>query len=240
MLWALIKKLNSDVDNHDHIVSLIVNITDISVLNQFYSNLPDITYSMIVDETVKVGMIFRDYKIYDELGKNLIYPPTLPIDKLNQISSKLDELTFNIDEDSLSLEDLKKYRITKSKINLKTYLENNPYEFNGKYYAITEDKQTQLKAVLDTYENVIALNKRISDYNLTDAGIANPKQLIECSLTWNETGKACEDWTYDDLLTLFFNIFYTVKTLVTKQQHMEIDINNCISIDEVKVVNIVF
>lgn len=240
MIGALIKKLNSIPDDNNHVVSMIVDVTDIDVLNQFKLNLPDITHTMIVDHTVKVGMIFKEYIIYDETGATIIYPPELPIEKLNKIDELVNQMTFNLNESQMSIEELKIYKINKSKYNLKQFLDTTKYKYNDKYYSITEDKQMQLKSVLDTYKMVSDLNKTINEYNNTDEGKSNPRPLIEFILTWNETGKPCEEWDYNNLVILFLNIYNLVKDLVVKQQHIELSITAAETIEEIQKIDISF
>jgi hypothetical protein len=112
---------------------------------------------------------------------------------------------------SYSIEDLKGYKITESKIKLEEYLESHPFLFSdGKYYSCTEKKQNQLMGV-------------IAVYNIkTEAGDTTAK------LEWNATGEVCrDDWTIEEISTLAVGIYSHVKPLVTRQQEIEVEIKAC-------------
>lgn len=105
--------------------------------------------------------------------------------------------------------------IKKSKIALAQWLENNPLLYSdGKYYSVTKEKQALLNSNLASYERA------------TQAG-------IEYDLKWNATEEPCEPWSYTDLLTLSLNIAAYVAPKVSMQQSYEIQIKNCITIEEI-------
>lgn len=109
-------------------------------------------------------------------------------------------------------------KITLSKSLLETYLAEHPIEFNGKYYTVTQDKQTQLIGTLNMYKEVQATNAEREAAGL---------EPIAFQLTWNATGQPCEVWDYETLSQLLMNIYAYVKRLVTEQQFIEVAINDC-------------
>ena len=194
----------------------------------------NMSYTMNVNEDVTVGMTVVDGVVYD--GTNRIYPPASLDDRLSNIVNKL-----NIIEDpfKLSLSDYKQYLIDKSKMNLKLFLDDNPLEYNGGLYTMSEDKQTQLLATLNTYDTITRLNNDMSKLNETLPD-EEKHQLIPNILTWNERGKPCTEWIYEDLLQLFFTMFGMVKKLVVKQQYLEISINNLNTREELDALDLTF
>lgn len=113
----------------------------------------------------------------------------------------------------------KKYALIKeSKNKLAEWLLNNPMLFSdGKYYAVTEEKQALLNSNLASYERATA------------AG-------IEYTLKWNSTGEVCADWTYTQLLSLSLNIAGYVAPKVAIQQSIEIAVRACTTMSELETV----
>ena len=112
------------------------------------------------------------------------------------------------------LDGAKKYKIDQSKTELANWLENNPMLYSdGKYYSVTEEKQSLLNSNLASYERA------------TNAGIDYP-------LKWNSTGEECVSWEYAELLKLSLTIAGYVAPKVSMQQSFEIQIRNCSSMDE--------
>lgn len=114
----------------------------------------------------------------------------------------------------------KSQRIAESKTALATWLKDNPMMFtDGKYYSVTEEKQTLLNSNLASYERA---NK---------AGYAYP-------LKWNSTGDVCVDWTYEELLTLSLHIAAYVAPKVATQQTIEMQVKACETLAELEAIEI--
>lgn len=194
----------------------------------------NMSYSMVVDDSVTVDMIVINGVVYD--GENRIYPPPNINDRISNIVDKL-----NIVEDPTKLEinEYKHYLIDKSKMNLKLFLEYNPLEYNGGLYTMSEAKQTQLLATLNTYDTIKRLNNDMIKLNETLPD-EEKHQLIPNILTWNERGKPCTEWVYEDLLQLFFIMFGMVKKIVIKQQYLEMSINNSDTREELDALDLTF
>ena len=132
----------------------------------------------------------------------------------------------NPDDTPDPLQTLKENQIKLSKNNLSKYLEDNPlfskckYE-DGRYYNITSEKQQQLtsKVLMATMYQQAGLPYR---------------------LTWNDSGDICEEWDLSQLQQLSMEIDAYVTPLVSVQQHIEVDIKNCTTQEEVLQVNVEF
>ena len=113
-----------------------------------------------------------------------------------------------------TLSPLKMAKIEESKTKLAEWLANNPLLYSdGKYYSVTEEKQSLLNSNIASYERAKALG-------------------IEYPLKWNSTGEECTEWTYTDLVTLSLTIAAYVAPKVSKQQSIEIAIKSCETAEE--------
>ena len=105
-------------------------------------------------------------------------------------------------------------KIEESKTKLAEWLANNPLLYSdGKYYSVTEEKQSLLNSNIASYERAKALG-------------------IEYPLKWNSTGEECTEWTYESLVTLSLTIAAYVAPKVSKQQSIEITIKSCETAEE--------
>lgn len=109
-------------------------------------------------------------------------------------------------------------KISLSKSMLAEYLENNPIHSSAHnniegVYSVTNEKQTLMMSQYMTYQ----IEKTV-----------NPN----AKLTWNETGKSCEEWTEEEFLQLILEIKSYVYPLVSYQQHIEENIYNCSTQEE--------
>lgn len=117
------------------------------------------------------------------------------------------------EELKIILEQNKRNKILTSKEMLKTYLEDHPIvstAHNGVAgrYSVTNEKQTLMMSQYMTYK----IEKEM-----------NP----DARLTWNETGKSCEEWTEQEFLQLILEIKAYVYPLVSYQQSLEEQIDSC-------------
>lgn len=128
------------------------------------------------------------------------------------------------EEAKLQLEQNKKSKISLSKTMLAEYLKNNPIHSSAHNnvdgtYSVTNEKQTLMATQYITYQ----ISKA-----------SNP----ETKLTWNETGKVCEEWTEEEFLQLIVEIREYVYPLVSYQQHIEEDIVKCTNQEELDEITI--
>lgn len=105
--------------------------------------------------------------------------------------------------DNRPLEEVKAQRIAQSKADLAAYLAAHPIQWtDGKYYAITSEKQQWLTSKL---------------FAATAAKTAGQPY----NLTWNDTQEVCTPWELDALWQLAYAIDARVTALVTYQQTQE-------------------
>lgn len=155
----------------------------------------------------------KDISDYDEI-------------KIDDNNTEQKDTTDNTFMEDASLNDVKTNQILLSKENLQKYLRENPlfskaHDKNGDYYNVDEDHQNRLNANISTYELAM-------------------KMGTTPILTWNATGKACEVWTIEELATLALEIKAFVAPLISLQQHMEVDIQNANSKEDVIKINVKF
>lgn len=110
-------------------------------------------------------------------------------------------------------------KIALSKALLAEYLENNPLQSSVHggvegIYSVTSEKQSLMMSQYMTYQ------------------IAKTVDPPNTKLTWNETGKSCVEWTEEEFLQLILEIKAYVYPLVSYQQHIEEEIFECTTQDE--------
>ena len=114
-------------------------------------------------------------------------------------------------------------KISLSKSMLAEYLENNPIHSSAHgiegVYSVTNEKQTLMMSQYMTYQIEKSVNK-------------------DARLTWNETGKSCEEWTEEEFLQLILEIKSYVYPLVSYQQHIEEYIYKCTTQEELDEITI--
>lgn len=109
-------------------------------------------------------------------------------------------------------------RIQESKILLAKWLNDNPILYSdGKYYSVTEEKQSLLNGNLASYERAKSVG-------------------VEYPLKWNSTGSSCVEWEYNDLLALSLTIAAYVAPKVAIQQNIELDIKACETMEDIDAV----
>lgn len=127
-------------------------------------------------------------------------------------------------ENKIDICSVKQQKVQQSKKLLATWLANNPmlseiHNPDGEYYTVTQEKQAQLTQLLMLYSISVQAGG-------------------EMQLTWNSTGGVCEEWTYEELSTLSFQIAGYVLPRVKKQQEYEVQINECTTEEEVNEIEI--
>lgn len=115
-------------------------------------------------------------------------------------------------------------KIALSKLMLAEFLENNPIHSTvhnniAGIYSVTNEKQTLMMSQYMTYQ----IEKTV-----------NP----DAKLTWNETGKSCEEWTEEEFLHLILEIKAYVYPLVSYQQKVEEEIYKCTTQEELEDISI--
>lgn len=116
------------------------------------------------------------------------------------------------------LDGCKVYRVGESKAALAGYLEDHPLLYvDGEHYSVTAEKQSLLTSALARHQLA--------------AGAG-----LESILKWNATGQECTVWTYEALAGLALAIAAYVEPLVSRQQALEVEINGCETVEEVRAV----
>lgn len=176
-------------------------------------------YRLLIDgETLEVN----DYIIIPEGKTTSDYNEI----KIEEEDNKQKDTTDSINIENKTLDEIKQNLILLSKENLQKYLDNNPlfskaHDPNGEYYTVDEDHQNRLNANLSTYELAV-------------------KMGVTPILTWNATGKSCEVWTIEQLAKLALEMKSYVAPLISMQQHMEEDIQNASTKEDVLKINVKF
>lgn len=137
-------------------------------------------------------------------------------EKVHALDAQLNPV---VDFDSMTLEQVKKYKNQESKRILKEYLSTHPLKSSCHgdktgIYAITEEKQALMMGQYTAYQVEKTLNP-------------------QAVLTWNETEKSCEEWTESEFLQLILEIKYRVYPLAEYQRKYEEEINKCSTKDAV-------
>lgn len=167
--------------------------------------------------------------IYADEGKRLLINETLHDKVILAQNSRLKVQEIEVPSfigNASTLEEIKEVMVGLTKTNLTLYLENNPLlstvkHEEGRYYNVTMEKQNLLLTNISTYQMAL------------QAGIDTP-------LTWNDTGKECEIWSFEELFQLSLEIRTYVAPIISLQQHLETKIKECTSMQEVLKMNVEF
>lgn len=229
MKGALIKSIFYDMSNvpdkesyYQLEVTQIVDVSSEYSLEDFRKN-TGCAYALPVSDDVKLFMVYDPDKgiICDNTTGERVYPPLSSEEEIKRLKNEIAELTYDVDESQLTLDELKDYLIRKNKKNLEDYLFNNPMVIDGKTYTVTSDKQNQLTGMLNAYTYAQAI------------GVTVP-------LSWNETGEECTPYTFEELVALYLQMLNYVKPIVTYQQHNEILIRTATTAEEAQAIDIDF
>lgn len=121
----------------------------------------------------------------------------------------------------------KEQMIGNSKSNLSRYLSTITLESDchggvTRRYSITSEKQQYLATMIMTTQAA-----RLSG--------------IDYQPSWNATGEECTyDWTLEELQQLAFEMEAVVRPLISKQQALEVQINQAESLEELQAIDISF
>lgn len=129
------------------------------------------------------------------------------------------------EEAHIAFEINRENKVIESKLLLSAYLETHPLVSDchgGKdKYNVTSEKQSLMASNYLTYT------------------IAK-QSGIDAKLTWNATGRECEEWTEEEFITLVLQISEYVKPLVSLQQSYEVAIRNSTTQEELDAIEIVY
>lgn len=146
------------------------------------------------------------------------------LDLRAQIEVLESKINPTVNEDAMSLDEYKIYRITKSKSDLEDYIAEHTLKSSAHggieaTYTVTKEKQDWMVQQYLTYQ----LEKQ-----------TDPNAV----LTWNESGEICEEWTEAEFAQLLLETKAFIYPLRAYQQSIEKEIMACT--DKVSVAAITF
>lgn len=146
------------------------------------------------------------------------------LDLSAQIKEIENKINPTINEEAMTLDEYKAYRIQQSKDELDKYITENPLKSSAHggveaTYTVTKEKQDWMVQQYLTYQ----LEKQI-----------NPDAV----LTWNESGEVCEEWTEAEFSQLLLEVKAFIYPLRAYQQSVEKAIMACT--DKLEVTAITF
>lgn len=153
----------------------------------------------------------------------------LNMNELNSISQEVNTLKETVsptyDTSIMTIEEHKGYLISESKKKLADFLASNPITSTAHggvkgTYSVTQEKQTLMTMQYATYQIEKAVNPNTA------------------KITWNETGEECEEWAEEEFLQLIMEIKLYVYPIVSYQQSLEKQINNCTTKEELDEITI--
>ena len=209
--------------------SLIIQADDFAELKRNFSditNLKILRGNTVISETNKYdkysGISLGDERYDYETGN---YYTTFRVtlraaNIVAQIENISRQLNTNINYETISLDDYKKYKINQSKEALADYLESHPllssvHNNTAAYYSVTKEKQDLMMQQYLSYQ------------------IAKSVDQENAALTYNATGEVCEPWSEAEFLQLIIEVKAYVYPLVSYQQTVEKKIMECETKDEV-------
>lgn len=146
-------------------------------------------------------------------------------DMLQEVDALKHIVSPTFDTSTMTIEEYKAYLIAKSKDLLETFLKENPITSTAHggvkgTYSVTQEKQTLMTMQYATYQIEKAVNPNTA------------------KITWNETGEECEEWAEEEFLQLIMEIKLYVYPIVSYQQSLEKQINNCTTKEELDEITI--
>lgn len=172
---------------------------------------------------------------YEEVGYDIWGPHDpnyLPETTIEKIETELHYLKYGITweeyldslKENSDILEAKKQFILKSKENLAIYLDEHPLKSSchgGKeqIYTITLEKQSMFTS------------KYLAHTILTQCGSTE-------RMTWNAQGQPCEEWLDYECLQFISEMNAYVTPLVSCQQHMEVEIREAKTIDQLKMISL--
>ena len=160
----------------------------------------------------------------DSISEENTEPETKKVMSIEEMRIAVAKLSGNVDEDSMTLDELKDYRIQLSKEKLSEYLAKNPLIsscHNGREAAYTATLEKQS----------LFATKYMAHVSKQSAGIPDV-------MTWNAAGETCEVWTDSECIQFIVEMDAYVTPLVAKQQEIEIKIKEALTADAVKAIEI--
>lgn len=153
------------------------------------------------------------YRTYDEDPKRIEFSDDGSVYIAPQHKPELELYEPTPEELERIFQQNKTDKISLSKSMLAEFLENNPIHSSAHngidgIYSVTNEKQTLMMSQYITYQ--------------IEKGV-NPN----AKLTWNETGKSCEEWTEEEFLQLILEVKTYVYPFVSYQQRIEEEITRC-------------
>lgn len=109
---------------------------------------------------------------------------------------------INESTSSMSVGELQQYLILQSKVILQGFLQDNPLEFEGKFYSVTSDAQAHLISIIQAAQQAANLG-------------------ITYTPMWNAIDEVRSPYQLDFLQRLFIEIQNYILTFVIQQQIME-------------------
>lgn len=150
-------------------------------------------------------------------------------EQVKDISKEVNNIKETVYADEIIPEDFegrKEFLIRKSKMNLAQYLENNPmpstcHNNTLAYYNVTSEKQAQFTSKFTAHQVLV-------------------QSGVEDVMTWNSTGSPCEPWTDAECIQFIGELNAYVTPLVSRQQHIEVELQQCKTIEELDKIDINF
>ena len=221
--------LNYNTYDKDGDFLLTIQTDNLQQVRQIFSSIRSLNIysgSTVIAEYTKYKKYSRisigdDY--YDPNTGNSF--PTIQVsvsvpDLVDQVETISQQLNTNINLETISIDDYKKYKINLSKKYLADYLENHPLQSSAHnqteaYYSVTKEKQDLMTQQYLSYQIAKAID---------------PENAV---LTYNATGEVCEPWNEAEFIQLIIEVKAYVYPLISYQQTVEKMIMDCETKEEV-------
>lgn len=184
------------------------------IISDIYGNILQ-TGSNELDEVILNSISSSLNKQLVVSNDEVLFKKNIELKKCKAIIANNEIIDVVLDETKLNLdfENLKISKIVQTKQQLAEFLETNHLLYNNEYYSITQEKQALLTSAISAYQLKVQAN-------------------VPAVLKWNTAGDICREFTLEEITGLVITITDYVQPRVEKQQALEIQIKNCITIDE--------
>lgn len=205
-------------EDYESVITAFENAKTITIMNSIGQVIKTITDYIELGSTSKIPNYYMDE---NEIMRSVIKVSLVKMDINSKVKMLEEKLDTSVNETAMTLEEYKEYKIKQSKDILEQYIADHPLKSSAHggveaTYTITTEKQNWMVQQLLAYDLKIKTNPEVIP-----------------TLTWNQSGEVCEEWTFQEFSQLLLEVEAFIYPLRAYQQTIEKQIMNCTNTAEI-------